>query len=51
MLEAEMMVRAQAQSLIQGLNTQIPTMFPHGEGLRGEGADSEQSDESVIKLS
>ena len=36
MLEAEMMVRAQAQSLIQGWNTQIPTLFPHGEGLRGE---------------
>ena len=31
MLEAEIMVRAQAQSLIQGLNTQIPTKFPHGE--------------------
>ena len=37
MLEAEMMVRAQAQSLIQGLNTQIPTMFPHGEGAEGGG--------------
>ena len=49
MLEAEMMVRAQAQSLIQGLNTQIPTMFPEGE--RREGADSEQSDESVMELS
>ena len=49
MLEAEMMVRAQAQSLIQGLNTQIPTMFPHGEG--GEGADSDQSDASVMELS
>ena len=32
MLEAEMMVRAQTQSLIQGLNTPIPTMFPEGEG-------------------
>ena len=46
MLEAEMMVRAQAQSLIQGLNTPIPTMFPHGEG-----ADSDQSGESVMELS
>ena len=27
MFEAEMMVRAQAQNLIQGLNTPIPTMF------------------------
>ena len=43
-----MMVRAQTQSLIQGLNTQIPTMFPEGGG---EGADSEQSDESVMELS
>ena len=49
MLEAELMVRAQAQSLIQGLNTQIPTKFPEEEG--GEGADSEQSDESVMELS
>ena len=32
MLEAEMMVRAQAQSLIQGLNAKIPTMFPEGGG-------------------
>ena len=46
MLEAEMMVRAQAQSLSQGLNTQIPKMFPHGEG-----ADSEQSDASIMELS
>ena len=35
MLEAELMATAQAQSLIQGLNTQIPTMFPEGEGGRG----------------
>ena len=49
MLEAEMMVRAQDQSLIQGLNTQIPTMFPEGGGEGG--ADSEQSDESVMVLS
>ena len=47
-----MMVRAQAQSLIQGLNTQIPTIFPHGEGAEGgEGADSDQSDASVMELS
>ena len=39
-LQAEMMVRAQAQNLIQGLNTPIPTMFPEGEG-----AESEQSEE------
>ena len=31
MLEAEMMVRAQAQNLIQGLKTPIPTMFPEGK--------------------
>ena len=45
MLEAEMMVRAQAQSLIQGWNTQIPTMFPHGEG-----ANSEQCKCNGVKL-
>ena len=31
--EAEMMVRAQAQNLIQGLNTPISTMFPNVEGV------------------
>ena len=46
MLQAEMMVRAQAQNLILGLNTQISTMFPEGEG-----ADSEQSKDSVVELS
>ena len=37
MFEAEMMVRAQAQNLIQGLNTPIPTMFPDGDGGGGGG--------------
>ena len=46
MLQAEMMVRAQAQNLIQGLNTPIPTMFPEGEG-----AESEQSEDDVMELS
>ena len=35
MFEAEMMVIAQVQNLIQGLNTPIPTMFPDGDGGRG----------------
>ena len=49
MFEAEMMVRAQARNLIQGLNTPIPTMFPDGDGEEGvEGADSEVS---VMELS
>ena len=46
MLQAEMMVRAEAQNLIQGLNTPIPTMFPEGEG-----AESGQSEDSVMELS
>ena len=33
--EAEMMVRAQAKNLIQGLNPPIPTMFPDGDGGGG----------------
>ena len=46
MFKAEMMVRAQAQNLIQGLNTPIPTMFPEGDGE--EGAESE---DNVMELS
>ena len=46
MLQAVMMVRAEAQNLIQGLNTPIPTMLPEGEG-----AESEQSEDSVMELS
>ena len=49
MLEAEMMARAQAQSLIQGLSTPIPTMFLEGEGV--EGAEAEESEDSVMELS
>ena len=45
-VQAEMMVTAQAQNLIQGLNTPIPTVFPEGEG-----AESEQSEDSVLELS
>ena len=49
MFEAEMMVRAQAQNLIQGLNTPIPTMFPDGDW--GEGGDlSQESEDSVMEL-
>ena len=49
MFEAEMMVRAQAQNLIQGLNPPIPTMFPDGDGGRGE--LSQESEDSVMELS
>ena len=38
MFEAEMIVRAQTQNLVQGINTPIPTMFPDadgGEGVKG----------------
>ena len=37
MFEAEMMVRAQAQNLIQGLNTPLQTMFPDWDGGGGGG--------------
>ena len=53
MFEAEMMVRGQAQNLIQGLNTPIPTIFPDGDGGKGvEVAElSQESKDSVMELS
>ena len=52
MSEAEMMVRAQAQNLIQGLNTPIQTMFLDGDGEGVEGTElSQESEDSVMELS
>ena len=51
MFEAEIMVRAQVQNLIQGLNTPIPTMFPDGDGEGWRGELSQESEDSVMELS
>ena len=51
MFEAEIMVRAQAQNPIKGLNTPIPTMFPDGDGGRGWGWLSNYKSQKIVSWS
>ena len=51
MFEAEFIVRAQAQNLIQGLNTPIPTMFPDGDGGRGWRGVSYHKSQKIVSWS